>query len=278
MKTLDTLVEDIYALFKAPHKASPENTALLGKAIGDIVSDRMRQDPYEARLRMSNLGSNCDRKLWYQVNTPEDSEELPPEVRIKFLFGDILEQLLLFWAREAGHSVTGEQDTLTINGVEGHRDAVIDGVTVDAKSASTYSYIKFANGLKPDTDAFGYIDQLNSYVYAGLDDPLVSDKNRGAFLVIDKTLGKICLDVHERNDKDYNGFVDVKRTLLAKENPPPRGFFPEDKGKSGNQGLGTECSYCSFKGKCWPQARTFLYSSGPEYLTRVIVTPKVPEV
>ena len=64
------------------------------------------------------------------------------------MFGDILEELLLFLAKEAGHTVTGQQDTLSISGVNGHRDAIIDGRLVDVKSASSYSFRKFKNNVK----------------------------------------------------------------------------------------------------------------------------------
>ena len=80
---------------------------------------------------MSSLGAKCSRQLWHKKYNPEEVEKLPYHVKLKYLFGHILEHLLLFLAREAGHTVEGEQQTLEINGVIGHRDALIDGVQTD---------------------------------------------------------------------------------------------------------------------------------------------------
>lgn len=229
-------------------------------------------------LRMSNIGSPCERKLWYSINASEQREELPPATRMKFLFGDILEALLLFLAEAAGHDVQGTQDTQEIEGVKGHRDAVIDGVVVDAKSASTYSYKKFENHELESNDPFGYIDQLQSYLYAGQTDDIVTDKERAAFLVIDKTLGNICLDVHKKKDFPYDALYRYKKEVVNSPEVPERGFEPEADGKSGNKKLGTNCSYCDFKSVCHPNLRTFLYSNGPRFLTHIAKVPDVPEV
>jgi hypothetical protein len=43
---------------------------------------------------------------------------------------------------------------------------VIDGVTVDVKSASKYGFEKFLKHNLREDDPFGYISQLSSYVYA----------------------------------------------------------------------------------------------------------------
>lgn len=223
---------------------------------------------------MSNLGTKCLRKLWYSVNKPEAAESLRPEVRLKFLYGDIIETVILWLAKLAGHEVKGEQDELQIRGVKGHRDAVIDGTTVDVKSASTYSFKKFEEGLTPQTDAFGYLDQLGAYEYAS-----PSSTGLAAFVAVDKTLGHIVVDKHEGlADKDYDKFVEERKAIVAQDVPPQRGYFDEPDGKSGNRKLAMECSYCQFKSECWPDLRTFLYSNGPRYLTTVKKEPDVPEV
>lgn len=241
------------------------------------MASRLNPPPREPTLRLSNIGSPCERKLWYGINTPELGEPLRPEAKIKFLFGDILELLLLFLAREAGHTVEGEQDALDVHGVVGHRDCIIDGRVVDCKSASSYSFKKFAeNGLR-DNDPFGYIGQLSSYYTASVDDPRVTDKESGSFLVIDKTLGKICLDTYKLAPVTEE-YVQGKKDVVAKNMPPKRGFSDEAEGKSGNRKLGVNCSYCEFAKVCWPRARKFAYSYGPVTLTWVEREPKVPEI
>lgn len=227
---------------------------------------------------MSNIGTPCNRKLWYLVNTPDDKEPLPPEARLKFLFGHILEELLLLLAEVAGHKVEGRQDEVEMEGVLGHRDAVIDGTVVDVKSASTYSFKKFEKGLSKDDDSFGYLDQIGSYLETGQSDPIVTDKERAAFLVVDKTLGKLCLDVHKRSNFPFDKLYRYKKDMVAREEPPARGFDDLPEGKSGNRKLGINCSYCDFQKKCWPGLRTFLYASKPVHLTVVKKEPNVPEL
>ena len=276
-KTLETLVPDIHALFMEPHEFAPGNVEAFGKELAQHISNRVSEEKSGGTLRMSALGTKCDRKLWYTVNTPEAAEPLPPEVRFKFLFGDILESLVLFLAKEAGHSVAGEQDTLTIAGIKGHRDAVVDGVLVDVKSASSWSFKKFEDHLTPDKDSFGYIDQLGAYLYASQDDPAVTKKDVAAFIAVDKQLGHLVVDVHPNTYKDYTALVETKKALVSQSEVPPRGFSDEEDGKSGNRKLPTECSYCSFKKTCWPDVRTYLYSNGPRFLTKVVKEPNVQE-
>jgi CRISPR/Cas system-associated exonuclease Cas4 (RecB family) len=276
LKQLSTLVQDIYDLLGSGHKCNQDNLASLGTAITQSVEKVLGEDSTPS-LRMSNIGSKCDRKLWYTVNAPESAEPLRPEVRFKFAFGHILEELVLFLAKEAGHSVEGTQDTLTIAGVKGHRDAVVDGVLVDVKSASSYSFKKFENGLTEEDDAFGYLDQLGAYLYASKDDPKVVHKDRAAFIAVDKTLGHITVDVQPNTYKDYSKLVELKKAVVSQKEPPPRAFSDEPDGKSGNRKLGTQCSYCSFKQTCWPGMSTYIYSNGPRFLTKVVREPDVPK-
>lgn len=279
MKEIDSLVDDIYNLFlkEGGHKPSPENLEKLGKDIATVIASRMAPAERKATLRLSNLGTPCERKLWYDINTPELGEPLDAPAKIKFLFGDILELLLLFWAREAGHEVTGEQDELVHHGVVGHRDCIIDGRVVDCKSASSYSFKKFAGNELRSNDPFGYLPQLGSYLDASRDDPRVTDKKRGSFLVIDKTLGKITLDTYALSPITQK-YVDDKREVVNSNKPPKRGFEDEPEGKSGNRKLGMNCSYCAYKSTCWPGLRGFAYSYGPQYLTWIEREPKVPEI
>lgn len=278
MKKIDTIVEDIYELLdngvdEVDDRLVDNFLSGVGNAVRNALTDRESR----ATLRMSNIGTPCNRKLYYTVNNPEDKEPLPPEARIKFLYGHILEELLLFLAELSGHEVTGRQDEQEIEGIKGHRDAVIDGTLVDVKSASTLSFAKFENHALETNDPFGYIDQLQSYLHAGQTDDKITDKDRAAFLVIDKTLGKLCLDIHKRKDEDLSKVYQYKKEIVARPEPPARGFEPEPEGKSGNMKLGMMCSYCEFKKKCWPGLRGFAYSNKPVYLTTVRKEPNVPE-
>jgi len=58
-------------------------------------------------LRLSNIGRD-DRVLWNVVNGTE-KEEIKPATYIKFMYGHLIEEMLLFMTRMAGHKVTDEQ-------------------------------------------------------------------------------------------------------------------------------------------------------------------------
>ena len=160
MKKLETLIEDIQVVLKD----GTDNLELLdevaeefGRNMTDLLKRRFGIRDDKDTLRMSNIGQPCDRKLWLLVNQGEEKEELTPSTVLKFFYGDLIEEALLALARMAGHSVTGRQTELSIGGIKGHRDAVIDGTTVDVKSASAYSFDKFKSYSK-----LGKINSINN--------------------------------------------------------------------------------------------------------------------
>lgn len=276
---IDTLVRDVESLLSTgSHDIPDELCEKYGSLFVSLLKSRMKPREPRGTLRMSNIGKPCERQVYYSVNNPEEGEALPPSTLFKFMYGDLIELLMLFLAEASGHSVEGTQDEQEISGIKGHRDAVIDGVVVDVKSASSYSFKKFENHELAENDPFGYSTQLQSYLHAGQTDDKVTDKTRGAFFVADKTLGHLTLDIHPYESQPLEAVYERKKRIMAESEPPVRGFNPIDDGKSGNQKLDTNCSYCSFKKKCHPGLRTFLYSRGPVHLTRVRREPDVPEV
>lgn len=268
---INTLVDDIYSLFRDGKQLDAEQLKLFGErvsakagsALADSLNERTRS------LRLSNIGKPCSRQLWYEVNGTE-GEALSPATLVKFTYGNILEELLLFLAEVAGHKVTNRQERVEVNGVVGHIDALIDGELVDVKSASSRSFERFERGELENNDSFGYIGQLAGYAEA-------LGKDRGHFLVIDKTLGKILLYTVE-NLPSMTGRIDVLREQMNSDEPPVRAFSAVPDGKSGNMKLGVACSYCPYKATCWPSMRTFLYSTGPRFLVHTAYEPNVPEV
>lgn len=269
MAKIETLIEDIYAVFDKEVQVTSEALKAFGDDVVRIIHDAVTQRKGN-HLRLSNIGKPCRRQLWYSINTPELAERLPGHTRIKFLIGHVTEAVVLFLAQLAGHSVTDQQKKVTINGVDGHIDALVDGELVDVKSASPYSFDKFKDGLKVENDAFGYLTQLGAY---GASD----GHKRAHFLPVDKVLGRLHLDTHELPEVDYDKMVTDVREVLAKNEPPPRQFDDVEDGKSGNRKLGVACSYCEFKDTCWPGLKTFAYANGPRYLTVVRRAPKVEE-
>lgn len=282
MKTIETLVKDINQTILDGggwDKVQASFVSELGEVLDRRFTDNKERSP---TLRMSNIGQPCARRLWYYMNNkgglvPEDDASL----KFKFLFGDILEALLIHLAIASGHRVEGRQDEMDVCGIKGHRDCVIDGVVIDVKSASTYSYRKFAaNGLKMD-DPFGYIRQLSGYLHSSQSDPLVTEKSKAGFLVVDKTLGNITLDMYDLTPelKDMEQYVNLRKLAVNSSSLPPRGFSDKPYQKSGNREIDVACSYCPFAKECWPGLRTFLYyGNKPVMLSKVVSEPKVPEV
>ena len=277
MAEIETLVSDIEQVLLVPKVVAQLSIKAFGDDVGGVIARQLAQEEERKALRMSNLGTPCVRQLQYKLDPNIVGEQLPPNVRFKFMYGHVIEALILLLAREAGHTITGEQDELVFNGVKGHRDAIIDNVLVDVKSAASRSFDKFARHLSPADDAFGYLVQLGLYHHVSVKrgDPV--DPLRAAFLVIDKQFGHICLDVHEIDPTvDWEGYVEERKRLSQPGAPrAPRAYFDEADGVSGNRKLGTACSYCAYKAECWPSLTTYLYASGPRYLTRVVREPKV---
>lgn len=275
---IKTLVSDIYNLISNPKGFDKGNVKTFGETLAQRLANRLSEERGAGTLRASNLGKPCDRQLWYDVHRSSDREPLPASARLKYLFGDILEELLLFLAREAGHTVSNEQDEIDIDGVKGHIDGIIDGRLVDCKSASSFAFEKFKEHRVAEDDPFGYLDQLGSYLEGSKDNPELKEKDVASFLVIDKNLGHLTLDTYPAPQKDYSKLVKQKREMLAKEEPPDRPYTDVPYQKGGNRKLGTACSYCSYKNTCWPNLRTFIYSNGPVFLTDVKKLPAVIEV
>jgi hypothetical protein len=281
MKKIDTLIDDIESVIYGLGGWTRSIALNLGQNIG-ISANKRFSKPQEPRgyLSLSSVGTPCKRKLWYKVNQPALGEPLSANLLLRFFYGDMIEELVLAMVRASGHKLEGSQDRLDVHGIRGHRDCIIDGMTVDVKSCSSYAFKKFKEGSLRDNDAFGYISQLSSYVYAGKDDPLVTDKTHGAFLAIDKVSGEICLDVYDFTEdlKTKEEEMLAAKELVAGDIPTDR-VQPVPAGKaSPNTKLDKSCQFCEYKKACWPNLRMFKYSYGIEYLVHVEKEPKVEEV
>lgn len=283
-KSLDTLVDDIYGLFgKDTLPLDEDFVARFREDLTALVVERLGEERVRDKtLRMSTLGKP-DRQLWYDMHWEGETEPLQPQAYIKFMYGDVLEHLALLFARQTGHSVTFEQTEVEVDGIKGHPDAVIDGVVVDVKSAASHQFDKFVAGIEAvEGDVFlsQYLYQLAGYVEA------INPDADAAFLVIDKTLGKICvLRIPNKKIKalKIKERIAHQKEVVASDEVPERCYEPKADGKSGNMVLSTACSYCKHKFNCWADSnggkglRTFYYSSGPRYFTQVAREPKVIE-
>ena len=257
---------------------SEELARTFGNDVGARLQQSFGQAPRNPTLRLSAMGPRCPKALWHSIHTPECAEPLPPWAEIKYSYGHILEALAITLAKASGHTVTGEQDEVTVDGITGHRDCVIDGCIVDVKSSSSFGFQKFKDGSIRNDDSFGYLDQLDGYLVGSLNDPLVIVKDKAYLLAIDKTLEHMCLyEHHLRKDSIQRRISNYKR-IVSGSIPPACTCETRPSGKSGNVELGIAASYSAYKHTCFPNLRTFLYASGPVYLSKVIRTPDVTEV
>ena len=229
----------------------------LGSAFADdrclsrLVLDKLTRGDTKPTYRMSNHGWP-DRKLWYYINRPETREQLRPEVKLKFLYGDLIEALILPLAEASGHKVEGRQDERTINGLKGHIDCIIDGMLIDIKSANSRAFDRWRDGSFVTRDPFGYLDQLHLYLSASQEDERVTYKREAGWLVVDKELGHVILRTLTFQDRDFVAEINQKREMLSAKEPPARCFPDKSEGASGNRKLDVQCSYCPYKEECWP--------------------------
>lgn len=282
-KTIDSLIPDILVLFSDGHSVT-DGVHEFSKKIGEVFIDRLSQKEHQSRnIRLSQIGKPL-RQIYYEL-TGAPSEKLSAQTKLKFAYGAILEEMMIFLAVEAGHDVQMLQQEVEIDGVLGHIDCLIDGVLVDVKSCSSYSFGKFANGTLLVDDPFGYCYQLSSY-WACFPDVV-----RAGFLAVDKVNGRLCfmeLSKDERkSETDVRGRIASIREAFDGGTVPERCYDPQPlskSDKSGNLVLGVGCSYCPFKVHCWSDAnngeglKSYYYSTGIKHFVKINKEPRVSPV
>ena len=277
-KNIATLVDDVLDLIDTGVEDISKTN--LKNFLDTLKEETVRfLEPSEGerkRLRLSAVGRH-NRQLWFEINDPIKRKE-GPQLRMRFFYGHILEALLLFLAKEAGHDVKHQQKEVILEGVKGHIDAVIDGVLVDVKSASDYGFKKFQNGGVFNSDPFGYIGQISSYMEA-------MDIEEGAFFVINKNSGNITLMMmDELSTINAAKRVRELKEIVQSDKIPDRCYEDIPYGNSGNYVLQNGCVFCHYKDRCWSHSndgaglRVFDYSNGPKYFTKVLKEPNVAEV
>lgn len=284
MKTIDTLVEDIYNLFdpmvtntideKELDKHLKEFTKNVTNNIKTVLNEQPRK---QRRLSLSSIGKPT-RQLWYDRHSSSEARPISSSTRIKFLYGHILEDLLILLSRASGHTVTEEQKQVDVEGIKGHQDCKIDNVLVDCKSASGYAFKKFANNRLADDDPFGYIAQISAYSEG-------NNVKEAYFLAIDKQHGNLALTrVHDLEMIDAKERVKYLKNVLESKTVPDRCYSDIPEGISGNRKLAIGCVFCPHKRECWSDVnngkglRAFKYEKGTTYLTHVAKEPRVQEI
>lgn len=279
-KSIDTLVPDIYKVMLEGAALDETTLAVFGIQMSKLMKDKLtpRTKSATGKLWMSSIGKT-DRQVWYSYNGYQ-GEKMDAPTLLKFLMGDIWEAIIILLAKAAGHEVTEEQKPVAIDGVTGRKDCKIDGITVDVKSASSYSFKKFQDGTLRKDDPFGYLYQI-----AGYREAEEVPGQTAAFLAADKQNGNLALlQLDKLELPNATKRIAHLKEVVASPTIPEKCYDAVPLGVSGNMKLPTGCSYCGFKKECWKDAndgkglRTFIYSTGPVYLTKVSELPRVYEV
>ena len=281
---LDTLVPDIYSHLEKLSDGTPLplteeeiDKTLVGMREALVSWSTPRERDTNFTVRMSNVGKPS-RQLWYEKRDPQGRGGIDGATQIKFLYGHLLEEVVLMLVRMAGHEVTDEQKEVTVDGIVGHMDCKINGEVVDVKTASRFAFNKFKEGRLAQDDPFGYLGQLAGYEAA-------EGTDNGGFLVLNKESGELCMYVPDDLDKP-NIKASISKLLPALElgTPPELCYTPIPDGKKGNMKLAKGCNWCKYKYECYKDSndgeglRTFKYSNGLTHLTEVVVEPKVEEL
>jgi len=284
MKELKNLVPDIY---KELEKISEGKSINLTEKDIDNTLAKIKESmmawatPSERdnnfTLRMSNIGRPA-RQLWYQKRDELVKSSIDGPTQIKFLYGHILEEIVLMLVRMAGHKVTDEQKEVKVKGIVGHIDCKINNEIVDVKTASGFAFKKFIQGRLAEDDPFGYLGQLAGYEKS-------EGTNNGGFLVINKESGELCLHQPEDLDKpNITNKIDNLISCLDINDKPERCYDPVPEGKKGNYKLHKSCFWCNYKFDCFKDVnngqglRGFKYANSTVYLTHVEVEPQVEEI
>ena len=271
---MTTLSDDIYSVIDGTIKVDDSLYDELAQDIANTIRHRLSEaEPVRKTLGLSSVGKPL-RKLWYDFHSDIELVKPTPSMRLKFLFGDIIEDLLLWLVKASGHTVTDRQKEVTCCGITGHIDSIIDGEVVDIKSASPKSYLKFLGGSLPENDPFGYLAQITAY-------DKETGKGNPSFLVMNKVTGEICQYKPDPifDMPDVEPIIEKAKAAVDSPTPPDELCYqPVPDGASGNMKLATGCEYCPYKHLCFPNLRAFKYANGVRYLTHVEKEPKVEEI
>ena len=283
-KHISTLATDIKHLIAnisngKPAKMTEENMNVFLNNIKEAMlawnTPPVKTDK-EGQLRMSVIGKPA-RQLWYDKHSPKDRKDEDAGLNLKFLYGHIIEHLILYLAELSGHKIEDQQKKVEIDGISGHIDSKIDGEICDVKSASSFSFKKFQSGEIVGDDPFGYHAQLSGYETA-------NGTKEGGFLVVDKSSGDICFYKPEDMAKpNVKSLIKNLRSTLEKDTPPEKCYEFKTE-KNGNKTLATGCMFCPHKWECHSDTnngkglRVFKYSNKNVMLADVVKQPLVEEI
>lgn len=232
-----------------------------GKAIEKQFTDAREK---EFRIRMSNIGKPlCQLQMEKKYFDDESIKNFDNyNYKLRNLFGDILEAVVVMLLKTVKANIQGVQGNVKLNteyfDIKGTYDIIIDDKVYDIKSASPFAFEKKfgekGGGFDKfvEDDVFGYLSQ--GYLYSE-----ATTKPFGGWIVVNKSTGELLLSSPPEDDEQYRkhamDIVHKNIKALMNDEPFERCFELEEelfyKNPTGNKVLGTVCSFCEYKYKCW---------------------------
>lgn len=250
---------DNYLLDALDGKASMSEDIIdrFGERCKDALKKQFNSKKREFTLRMSAIGRPlCQQQL---EKAGAEQKPLPPSLKLKFTYGDMIEALVMAVMEAAGVNVESYQEEVHYKSgnttIKGTLDVIIDGKVYDIKSASTHAFKKFAHpeGFSKivEDDPFGYVAQ--GYLYAA-----AKGIPFGGWIAYNKETGDIAVcNAPDSNAQKTKALNKAAKNIdaLVKDKPFKRQFkkVPEKfRNKiTGNYTLSLNCRYCSFTKSCW---------------------------
>lgn len=237
----------------------------------------------EFRIRMSNVGKPLCQ-LQMEKKYSGDNSIVSYENynhKLRNLFGDLLEAVVVMLLKTVKANIDSVQGNVKLKteyfDMKGTYDIIIDDKVYDIKTASPFAFEKKfgqqGGGFHKiaEDDVFGYLSQ--GYLYSE-----ATKKPFGGWIVINKATGEMLVTSPPEDDEEYRKIaIDrVKDNVkaLMEDVPFERCFeLVEEtfyKKPTGNKVLGTVCSFCPYKHKCWGDNIQYLpqqqsKSSSPKY-------------
>jgi hypothetical protein len=252
------LVESQRRPIKIPDEIQKEFAKDCLSAVQKQFTDKRES---EFRIRMSNIGRPlCQLQMEKKYATDSTVGYADNyNTKLRNLYGDIIEAVIVMLLRVVKVNIQGVQGKVKLKtkyfDIKGTYDIIIDDKVYDIKSASSFSFRnKFGQGFQSiaNDDVFGYLPQ--GYLYAQS-----LKKNFGGWIVINKETGEMLITEPPQEDSKFKREA-LKRAntnikALMKDEPFERQFELKNekfgRNETGNKVLGTVCSYCQYKHKCW---------------------------
>ena len=252
------LVESQRRPIKIPDEIQKEFAKDCLSAVQKQFTDKRES---EFRIRMANIGRPlCQLQMEKKYATDSTVGYADNyNTKLRNLYGDIIEAVVVMLLRVVKVNIQGVQGKVKLKtkyfDIKGTYDIIIDDKVYDIKSASSFSFRnKFGQGFQSiaNDDVFGYLPQ--GYLYAQS-----LKKNFGGWIVINKETGEMLITEPPQEDYKFKREA-LKRAntnikALMKDEPFERQFELKNekfgRNETGNKVLGTVCSYCQYKHKCW---------------------------